>query len=214
MGYHSLPLNRKNRFFKSLILSLNAAQKGFTLIEVLIAAALMAVLLTALYGTFFSILTGTKTAQESLDDYLEAGRFLDRFTSDVHSAYYKPKDDLTLLKGEKTSDGSSLVLTIRSYPSPRKGEPTGDFAAVRYYLDMSEGRQRIMRESWNPYIGEKFSAEMTGKIKDFEVSFFNGKDWAKAWDTGLENRMPMAVRATVRLENGEEVFATARIMAR
>lgn len=199
--FHSRPLRLRDK-------------KGFTLIEVLVAIALTAILLTSLYGTFFSLLNGAKGVEEGFDDYMQAGRFLDRFSREVRSAHYAKANALTVFKGEEAGGESAMTFSAFTYPEMKTGEPSGDLMTIRYYAKRTEGGYIIEREAGSSYTGDKFKAEATGEIKAFDLGFHNGKEWVRAWDASLEGGMPKAVKATLRLKNGAELSAIARPMTR
>lgn len=186
--------------------------KGFTLIEVLVAVALSAILLGALYGTFFTVFNSGKSAEDSLDKHIEAGRLLDRITMDVHAAFYTANSPRTMFTGGQKGLSSILSFTAFVNPPVRKGYPTDDLIGVSYFSEEGEDGVRIFREVWNPYIGEKVKVEMLDGAGGFDISYYNGTDWVKAWDAVLEKGLPAAVKVTLRFKNGEKIGALARTM--
>lgn len=179
----------------------------------LVAIALTAILLTALYGTFFSVITGAGGAEGGLDRYIETGRLLDRISTDARSAYFKPQDEMTVFKGERKGDNSVLTFTAFSRP-PGGAGAASDLVRVSYFAEKDGKAFRLFKEVSNPFTGESFKYEMAGEAEGFEVSYFNGKDWARAWDASLERALPKAIRASVRLKDGAEVSAIAQTVIR
>lgn len=194
---------------------LSARNKGFTLIELLIAVAVGAIILTALYATFFSVLRAGEGAGESLDEHIRAGRFTDLFSRDIHGAYLDPKAT-TEFRGAPLGMGSTVSFSSFTYPVLKKGFPASDMAGVSYFSEENgAGALRVYREVWNPYIGDRVRVEVLDGAKSFEIEYYDGSVWVKAWDSVLENNaLPAAVRATVRLSGGEEFKALARTMVR
>ncbi len=184
-------------------------QRGFTLIELLIAVSITAILMTALYKTFFSVLKVGDVVEENLDKYLEAGRFLDRFEQEVNAAYYKNTNPKTIFSGEKRRMTSEVSFTTFTHSILKEGMPTSDLSAVRYFVDEEKEGDVIYKEIWNPYIGKRFKFEVMKGVKGFEVSFLNGKDWALAWDSSLEKRLPEAIKVSIAIEEGKELSAIA-----
>lgn len=188
--------------------------RGFTLIEVLVAVGLTAALSAALYSTFFSISSASERAGKAIDSYIETGHFLERFSREARSSYYRRTNDLTFFNGGRDGDSGAVSFTVMTWPVASKDAPSSDLLAVNYFVREVSGRKDLMKEVWNPFQTEKFSVEVVEGIKNFEVSFFNGKDWAGAWDASLEGQTPRAIAVTVTLGSGEQLSATARTMMR
>lgn len=196
---------------------ISARNEGFTLIELLIAVAVSAIILTALYATFFSVLRAGEGAGASLDEHIRAGRFTDLFSRDIHGAYLDPDPKASSgFRGTPLGMGSTVSFSSFTYPVLKKGFPSSDMAGVSYFSEENgEGSLRVYREVWNPYIGGRVRVEVLDGAKSFEIEYYNGSVWVRAWDSVLENNaLPAAVRATVRLSGGEEFKALARTMVR
>lgn len=175
---------------------------------------LTAILAAALYSTFFSISGAGSRAGKTVDGYIEAGYFLDRFAREVRSSYYRRTDKFTFFNGGRDGEAGAVTFTTFVLPVVSKDAPSGDLMAVNYYVREEGKRKVLVKEVWNPFQEERFSVEAVEDIKKFEVSFFNGKDWAGAWDAQLEGRAPQAVEVKVTLSTGEELSAMARAMIR
>lgn len=176
--------------------------------------ALASILLLALYGSFFSIISSASKAEENLSMYLDAGRFLDTFTREVRAAYYKAENPYTFFAGEKRGLNSVVGFTLYSYPIIKEGSPASDLMAVRYSAEGSKEGYTLYKEIWNPYIGERFKAGAVEGVKGFDVSFYTGKAWSKAWDSGLEKAAPVAIKANIRLKDNKTLSAVARVKMR
>ncbi|MFQ5587107.1 MAG: type II secretion system protein GspJ [Thermodesulfobacteriota bacterium] len=186
--------------------------RGFTLIELLIGVALTAILLTALYGTFFSILRGGERIERETESYLAAGRFTDRFSREIRAVFFSAKNPVTLFRGGLSGTTSTIVFTTITYPALREETPTSDLVVVRYFVEEGEKDTTIVRETWDPYRGEPFRASIVEGVREFNVAYYNGSDWAGAWDGELEKRLPEAVKATVTLNDGRTISSIARVM--
>lgn len=180
----------------------------------LVAVALLAVLIGAAYGTFFSVLRGKTGVEEGLDKYLSAGRFLSRFSDEVHGAYCPGAGKVSFFTGDRKG-GASLV-SFTAYTYPRNGmSPATDLVSVSYFASETEGgKTALFKEAWNPFIGDRVKTELLPDIAGFEVSYNNGHEWVRAWDCRLEGALPKAVKATVILPGGEEMSTTAAPMIR
>ncbi len=189
-----------------------AGNRGFTLLEVLVAVAVSAILLTALYATFFSVFRAGGTSSELLEARLRTGRFIDRFSRDVHGAYIEGKVGADLFVGEPKGMGSVVSFMSFTYPVIKKGTPASGLAGVSYSTTETADGLSVFREVWNPYVGEKARAEILKHVRSFEVEYYDGSSWVKAWDSTRVNKLPAAVRAKVEFTGGDVFEALARTM--
>ncbi|HHT9130276.1 MAG TPA: type II secretion system protein GspJ [Candidatus Brocadiaceae bacterium] len=182
---------------------------GFTLIELLIAIALTSLLLVALYGTFFSVIRSQSGIAGELERSREISRFVDNFTREIHSAFYKGNNSKTSFVGNISNRGgrvaSDLTFTAFTYPILREENPHGDLIGVRYFAEEPQpGKITLYKDAWDPYTdkGEKgsFKVEIIDDIESFEVSYFNGRDWVKAWDSKIDKKIPAAVKAVIAIK--------------
>ncbi|MBI5455244.1 MAG: prepilin-type N-terminal cleavage/methylation domain-containing protein [Deltaproteobacteria bacterium] len=184
--------------------------KGFTLIEVLIALALAAVILASVYAAFFYIVRGTKGSAEALDEYIETGRALERIGREIRSCYYREGNRFTFFEGGKKGESSQLKFTSASgAPSIGSG-----LASISYSVEETDEGGALVREAGDTYSEERFKAVAIADVAGFEASFRSARGWAKAWDSSLEKRPPDAVRIDVTLKDGRVLSAISEVMAR
>lgn len=183
---------------------------GFTLIEVLVALALAAVILASVYGAFFYIVRGTRGSAEALDEYIEAGRTLERLGREIRSCYFKDGNRFTLFDGEKKGESSRLSLTYASGPASL----WSGIVAASYSVEETDKGGALVREAGDAYSKERSKAVAIANVAGFEASFKSARGWAKAWDSSLEKRPPDAVRIDVTLKDGRVLSAISEVMAR
>ncbi|HLC18214.1 MAG TPA: type II secretion system protein GspJ [Thermodesulfobacteriota bacterium] len=193
-------------------------ERGFTLLEVLIAVGLMSVIIMALYGTLFPVLASQKRLDAEIERITEVSRFMDIFSSEVRSSFFKTKNPYSLWTGELIETGSSattrLTFTTLTHSAVggvgggRAGRD-GDLVTIRYSAEeSSEGGITLYKEVWNPYTGGGDGGFKIGIIEDiegFEVTYYDGAQWAGAWDAALEARAPEAVKVVLSVRDAGEV---------
>ncbi len=188
--------------------------RGFTLVELLVSVAVGAMLITALYATFFSVFTAGTTANGGLGKRIEAGRVLDRFSRDINSAYFNPKNPASRFLGELLGPGPILTLLTFTHPLRTGSMPASDLMGVHYFAEDGPDGLTLFKEIWNPYINDRFKVNLIDGVEAFEISYFDGKVWSKGWDSALEGALPKAVKLAVRLKGGILLSATPRTMIR
>lgn len=193
-------------------------QRGFTLLELLVALSIGSVVLFALYLSFSSVLTGRSSIDERAERTREVERFVDSFSREIQSAYLSGDNRATFFKGSLGNNAlpsGTVEFTTINFPA---SGTSGDLVAVRYSIGGTEGGQAaLFKEVWNPYgIGkEHVRVEVIQDIKGFDLAFYNGTSWAGAWDGALEKGVPAAVSATLKImDRGaeKEVRTLARTM--
>ncbi len=210
------------------------ADRGFTLLEVLVAVALASIVIIALYSSFFSVLRGQSDIDRSLERTREVSRFLETFSREVQSSFFKADSTWTGFAGdEENKNGrpvSRIAMTAFTYPALNPGRPAGDLLTIRYHVENKEGKLVLYKETWNPYAAAKtdilraedaktgaLKAEVIEDIDGFEILYYNGRDWAKAWDAKLDTAVPDAVKVSLSVKDRGEVkafSAVARTMIR
>lgn len=196
--------------------------RGFTLLELLVASAIGSVVIFTLYLGFSSALSARESIDLKAERSRQLARFVDSFTREVESAYIATEDRATFFRGGLSGGplpASSLEFTALSYPLAGQ-EASGDLRAVRYSIaENGRGGSALYKEVWNPFGPEDRAqkAEVMDSVLGFELAFYDGSGWSAAWDAKLEKRAPEAVRAIVRITDGRaatELRALARTLVR
>ncbi len=182
---------------------------GFTLVEVLVALAISSAIIVALYATFFSVLRARSDMVNGLERTREVAGFLDSFSREAASAFFKESNARTLFVGERSggSGFEAASLSMTAFVSTVRGAGAkGDLVGVRYLTAYAGGKPTLYKETWNPYgLESAFRIEVIEEIEGLEFSFYNGKTWAKVWDARLEKKLPTAIKAVVHIREGREI---------
>jgi len=187
--------------------------KGFTLLELLVALALLVILTGALYGTYFSVMAGREKGGARIDQRREISTTLAKLHSELASAFWNNTNKrLIFVVEDRDSFGKpASVLAFTSIAPPRiDPAPASDVTLVRYSVQEKEGVLSLVRESRDPYLDtsvKSFPYPVMDVIEGFLVECYDGSKWVKSWDTALNTFMPKSVRVTVTMKGGE-VFTT------
>jgi hypothetical protein len=190
---------------------------GFTLIEIVIGAALTVMVLTSAYMCLSSALAGQKLIEPRTDILQTARVTLALMSADLRCACPLSKDSEFLgmhrMLGETRAD--NLDFATHNY-SPRHPNE-GDFCEVSYFVDRDpETGQFGLWRRRNPTIApDPFSGgsreEIAPGIQGLGFEFFDGYEWYDSWgevkgrgkeqsslrDAGNLSGLPEAVRITL-----------------
>jgi len=196
------------------------SSKGFTLLEILIALALLAVLAGALYGTYFSLIKGRESANEGMEARRELRTTLDLLRRELNSVFYR-KNDKRLHFSVEDKDlfgkpASVLSFTALAPPQPG-GQVVSDQLDLRYEILEREKQMILSRQAKDLYhSGEAARYPQMESLEGFLVECQNGDKWVKTWDTAINNGLPKMIRITVTVKDSEKtaeytVLATPRM---
>lgn len=190
-----------------------SSNKGFTLLEILIAVVLLGIISTALYASYFTVLRARERSSEGMEARRELGSTLDLIRREVDSAVYNRTDKrLRFIVEDRDNFGkpaSSLELTTL-IPLSGQGRRESGISAVRYRIVEKEKRFILVRREQDVFFEStdvKDYPQME-RISDFLVECYDGSKWVRSWDTAaaLNNALPKMVRITVRVvEDGRPV---------
>jgi general secretion pathway protein J len=192
-------------------LCVTSSNRGFTLIEILIAVILLGILSAALYGSYFTVLSARERASEGMEARRELGSTLDLIRREFAAAVYNRDDKhLRFIVEDRDNFGkpsSTLELTTL-IPSSGEGRKESGISAVRYRLEENDKRFILTRREQDIFFE---SPDVKGypqmeRISDFLVECYDGSKWVKSWDTVLNGKLPTMLRVTVHvLEDGKPV---------
>lgn len=186
--------------------------KGFTLLEILIAVVLLGILSTALYASYFSVLRARDRSSAGMESRRELGATLDLIRREISSVMFKRGDKrLRFVVEDRDNFGapsSTLQLTTLSPPF---GETTrGESGIVDVsYLMVKKDTQLSLARKERDFVSEDATVPVypqMERISAFLVECYDGSKWVKSWDTSINGVLPKSVRVTVRVdEEGKPV---------
>jgi general secretion pathway protein J len=186
--------------------AISSPSKGFTLLEILIALVLLAILTTALYGSYFAVVRARDRASEGMEARRELGSTLDLLRREISSTVFNSTDKqhLRFVVEDRDNFGkpaSNLELTTLSPPSGLLRSESG-VMDVKYRM-LEKDKQQILTRQEKDVLFTSDTVPVYPQmehISAFLVECYDGSKWVKSWDTALNNRLPTKVRITVQFE--------------
>lgn len=192
--------------------------KGFTLLEVLIALALLAILSAALYGTWFSLVRGRETAMTAMEDRRELRNTLDAVHRELSAALYTLGNDrLHFVVEDRDFFGKpASTLNFTTISPPRSGtQAVSDQTEIRYVPLEREGKIVLAKQEKDAYgESEPFLFPQMEKIDGFLVECStDGEKWVRSWDTTLNRSLPKMVKVSIQVKEGPQVVTFSTLAA-
>ncbi len=197
------------------------SNRGFTLIEVLLAIFIGAIVLTVLYASFFQIINAKDSAEDKLELYHEARVIISKMTEDLSMAYPRgmiypvqgaSASSFFVGKAEQQVGRSSIDFTSLSHAA---GINSGDSdqAEITYYLkSVPQSDLFFLMRRENPRIGSDSSAieyPLSERVVGLTLSYMrtDGDEFITDWDSAQTSSLPRAVNITLTLRSakGEDV---------
>jgi len=192
--------------------SSSRSRRGFTLLEILIALALLGVLAGALYGTYFSLIKGRESANEGMEARRELRNTLDILRCELSSVFYR-KNDKRLHFSVEDRDIFGKPASVLSFTAFALPDVVSDQVDLKYEILEREKKMVLSRQAKDLYAaGEGARYPQLESIDGFLVECQNGDTWVRTWDSAINNGLPKAVRITVTVTDGEKT-ADYRILA-
>lgn len=207
----------------------NPKSGGFTLLEVLLAMAILAVIMTVIYTSFSTAGNNVEQAETLRDETDMARALINRLSNDIANAYCRPANASnvpTVFYGKKEEADSSnsksvdkirrdsiSMTTLTNWPKPNSKE-TELWEVGYFFKEKPDGKgyalfRREKRELSKdvPALEGGDEYEITDRIESLQFRYSqDGKTWT---DNGWENKQiaPKAVEIVVTLDTGK-VYAT------
>lgn len=199
--------------------SAHRSQEAFTLLELLLATAVGAIVLLVINTTFFGALRLHNTTHEKIDRDLVLQRALGILRRDLAGIMLpaNPQATTNTLSGQLTSDslGTSAMDNIGERVSPDITTTSGkidgwttfsELQTVSYYLTgASDGGPakdlvRVVSRNLLPATDAIVDTQtLLHGVVSAAMSYLDGDYWSDVWDTTATNTLPSAIKFSLVL---------------
>ena len=192
---------------------------GFTLIEMILAVGVAALVLTIIGSVFFAALHLREVTQAAVDVATPVDQALGVMRRDLQCAVTPTNGTTKILSGDfrvgtLTSPGISQPVAIEMFTATgalSDNAPWGDIQKVTYELkdpadrnapgkDLYRSVTRNVMGTTMPDVQDQW---LLGGVQSLEFSCFDGSQWFNTWDTtgitSLNTNLPVAVRVAIQL---------------
>ncbi|MCK4648963.1 prepilin-type N-terminal cleavage/methylation domain-containing protein [bacterium] len=179
-------------------------QHGFTLIEILIAVAIVSLILTIIYGSYASSIDTMNYTREKMDAFSMIRLTLNRMNDELTSSFISSDGHLKFVGEEGKVDFISS-----SHERIFKNSKEYDLVEVSYFTGAAEEEESLFlwrREDRTPdddvLEGGEREKLMEG-LEGIEFKYYDGEEWRLEWDSKEEKELPQAVKVILKFPKKE-----------
>lgn len=182
---------------------------AFTLMEVLIAIAVSAIVLTAIATVFYGSLRLHKNTLASMDQAMPVENAFATIRRDLANIV-APKNTNYALQSTTMTDAQFGQITPDIYTANGQIDgmnPWGDIQKVGYGLVASAdgtSRDLVRLVSHNLLATTTETPEqqwLLGNVRNIAFHYFDGTQWQDVWDTTTQSNLPTAVKVDLDVNN-------------
>jgi prepilin-type N-terminal cleavage/methylation domain-containing protein len=187
-----------HRTDRSLAPPRNRFSRGFTLIEIMLAVAILGVVMVMLAGSFHAVAMGKTHAEGRLLSNRQARAVLAQLTNELHGTVQTPliASNVMVVGQGRMQNGAPLdSLTISTLDSGhRRGISSFGAEELISYSGQPNSQHRgwfmLMRQQRSALLGATAGIQiapptvLAANVLAFHVRYFNGNIWLESWDSG------------------------------
>ena len=187
------------------------SNKGFTLIEVLLAVAILGIIFSMVYWTFSQTYDVIDRVQTEADRFRSVRLTINKISEDLSSTYWREDYKDSLFVGEDLGEERSPKDSIRFMAASNYGASAGsndsDLNIISYYLERAEDKDiyKLMRSEQTNILSisndQKEAYELGDSLNGINFRYFNGKDWVDSWNSDELKSIPMAVEIKMLIKD-------------
>jgi general secretion pathway protein J len=180
---------------------------GFTLIEILLALAILSVVLVLLLSSFTGAGRGLEILTERSGSFRQLRIAMDRMGTDLEGAFSSAGAAATALTCTQDQfsgkPASTLIFTAYSLPDTTGARPPSDLVRIRYFPKISEDGKflELHREQSDlPLIENKIptgESRLAARLQGFRVELYDGNAWLKDWPPPGRSKWTLPKKATL-----------------
>lgn len=184
-------------------------ERGFTLIETLLAFSILVVLLAIVFSAFRLGIRSWEKGEAAVDSTAARRAILSRLEKDAGSMYMYSQDNGSAQEGSKflfsSADGALGFVTV-----------SRGLAKWVYYSVDSTGL--TIREKTVPAVGSDTREggrliEFEGNVNGMRFEYLGPSGWEEGWDMGMRKALPGAVRVKLSFRDGSAFSAVLPVGA-
>lgn len=197
---------------------------GFTLVEILVAVAIIATIVSMVYGSYFATSRSAQAYQARTSLFQQCRKVLNQMARQIRGSYAGTTEKQTDTDSAISWQRKKMFENPNDYfgggPDDPSGEilhivttngifcsqdQTGGLFDATYKFDKSAGvlfvsQRRFINTSENVVEKQNWRPVLRN-VKSVELAFFDGQQWIHSWDFKNKKTLPCAVKVNISCED-------------
>lgn len=212
--------------------------RGMTMIEVLVAMAIVTMMMLAVWRSFSATVTATEMTVDIQERYSTVRNAMDRMAAELTTAYLSfnrnPAETrhYTLFEGRSEGEGDSVTFSSFAHLRIRRDANESDQAVIQYFLEQDPkdtSRTHLYRRETKRLTGDlpedlrRYAPAyvLCEDVESLEFQYWDPtrEEWLDEWRTtvseGQPDRLPPRVRIKMGIKNDDrevQYFVTQTVL--
>jgi len=199
-----------------------SSKAGFTLVEILVAMAIIVTIVSMVYGSYFATSRTTQAYKSRITLSQQGRKVLEQMARQIHCSYAGkadkhthsisipqqgkavPASAINYFNGNPDDPSGEILHLVTTNPASLRHIPAKGLFEVTYKLDKSRGllfsSQRRFAATPKSAVQKKNWQPIAKRVACLELAFFDGQRWLNKWDFKDKRELPRAVKINVTYE--------------
>ncbi len=204
-------------------MSSSSNKDGFTLVEILVAMAIIVTIVSMVYGSYFATSKSTQAYKSRMFLSQQGRKVLGRMARQIRCSYANKADKNTYpapILQQGKADSASAINYFNGNSDEPGGEilhlvttnglsvglaPSDGLFEVTYKLDKGRGllfsSHRRFAAATKSAVQKKKWQQIAEDIESLKLAFFDGQKWLDKWDFKDKRELPCAVKINITWED-------------
>ncbi len=200
-------------------MSSSSNKDGFTLVEILVAMAIIVTIVSMVYGSYFATSKSTQAYKSKMTLSQQGRKVLGRMARQIRCSYANkagkdthqisipqqgntdPASAINYFNGNSDEPGGEILHLVTTNGLSVGLVPSNGLFEVTYKLDKSRGllfsSQRRFAPTTKSAIQKKKWQQIAEDIESLKLAFFDGQKWLDKWDFKDKRELPCAVKINI-----------------
>lgn len=183
---------------------------GLTLVELLVAMAMVVVIISMVNAGFFAASRSAKSCTDKMTLNWQQLRLIDNIAGQIRCAYAPPDNPAQIATASlqpktacfESNPAENMLHLLTTMEFDAAENDIAGLLEVDYRLDQSRGTLLLSqrRSVETPGDASLQWRQIAENIKDIRLQFYDGRQWLDRWNYNEQKNLPSAVRITIKYQ--------------